>query len=191
MRYKECWSFDPVTSEYLGMERAYEDPMGDDEYVLPAYATFVEPPEGCPMQTLFHHTWVFNGTEWVQIDDWRGEEYWLPDGSYHKITEIGICPPENHLKVKPLLTMEEKQEYVFGRILKVFSDVMTKEGWTGLDDVLCRNMSDYPEWKEKTTKFIQYRNSVLHNWEIRKGELNYTDPDEFLKSMPVYQQWEG
>jgi hypothetical protein len=35
--------------------------------------------------------------KWVKKPDYRGFQYWLTDGSYNEITEIGISPPDGFL----------------------------------------------------------------------------------------------
>ena len=35
------------------------------------------------------------------MPDFRGEEYWLPDGSFHRITELNITKPTNAKDTPP------------------------------------------------------------------------------------------
>lgn len=180
-----CYSYDPVTKVYTGTELAYPDPL-DGDLVLPANSTFKPLPENWRTQTLYHHSWVFDGKEWIQVVDERGTRYWLKDGSEHVITDLGVVIPEDALFQKPLITLEEKQAYVFSELNSSLLRIMVANGWTDLADVICRNMSNYPEWKELTDAFIRHRNNVLHTYEIRKGELKYTDPQEFLSTFPKW-----
>ena len=156
-------------------------------FVEPANSTFTPLPEDWKTQTLYHHSWVFDGKDWVQVVDERGTKYWLKDGSEHTITELGIEIPKDALFMKPLVSVEEKQSYVISEIRTYLTRIMVQNGWTDLADVLCRNVSSYPEWKEQTDRFINFRNTVLHTYEIRKGELNYTEPDLFLSSFPKWE----
>lgn len=46
-------------------------------------------------------------SDWEIIPDYLGFEYWLPDGSHHVISEIGVSPPQVYLVVPPPPTPEE------------------------------------------------------------------------------------
>lgn len=67
----EIWNYDSSTKELVGSSQARVDPMSPEQYLLPAFATTIRPPEkdeGC--------TIIFSGGQWIQVEDHRGETWW-------------------------------------------------------------------------------------------------------------------
>lgn len=96
--------------EYIGTEEALLDPLetelqGENVYLLPANATFIEPPEA---QESFARVW--NGEAWEQVEDNRGVEYWLPEDTYgapaREMKELGALP-EGATTTAPEKTLDE------------------------------------------------------------------------------------
>ena len=96
--------------EYIGTEEALLDPLetelqGENVYLLPANATFIEPPEA---QESFARVW--NGEAWEQVEDNRGVEYWLPEDTYgapaRVMKELGALP-EGATTTAPEKTLDE------------------------------------------------------------------------------------
>lgn len=99
--------------EYIGTEEALLDPLetelqGENVYLLPANATFIEPPEA---QESFARVW--NGEAWEQVEDNRGVEYWLPEDTYgapaREMKELGALP-EGATLMPPEQTLAELKE---------------------------------------------------------------------------------
>ena len=91
----QVYKYDEQTKEYIGTEQALIDPLetelqGKTIYLLPANATFENP----NLQEGFAS--VFNGTQWENIEDNRGKEYWLDTDifgtSAHTMKELGAFP---------------------------------------------------------------------------------------------------
>lgn len=91
----QVYKYDEKTKEYIGTEQALIDPMetelqGKEIYLLPANATFEKP----NLQEGFASVW--NGTQWENIEDNRGKEYWLADDEYgtpaKTMKELGAFP---------------------------------------------------------------------------------------------------
>ena len=77
----QVYKYDEQTKEYIGTEQALIDPLeselqGKTIYLLPANATFEKP----NLQEAFAS--VFNGTQWENIEDNRGKEYWLDTDTF-------------------------------------------------------------------------------------------------------------
>lgn len=77
----QVYKYDEQTKEYIGTEQALIDPLetelqGKEIYLLPANATFEKP----NLQDGFAS--VFNGTQWENIEDNRGKEYWLDTDTF-------------------------------------------------------------------------------------------------------------
>ncbi|WZL14750.1 tail fiber assembly [Vibrio phage vB_VpaM_XM1] len=84
------------TKEYLGEGLADKDPMVAGNWLIPAYATSTKPP-----QTDKNQTAIFDGEEWSVVADYRGFEYWMPNGDSNVINELGVEPPNFYLESKP------------------------------------------------------------------------------------------
>lgn len=91
----QVYKYDEQTKEYIGTEQALIDPLeselqGKEIYLLPANATFETP----NLQDGFAS--VFNGTQWENIEDNRGKEYWLDTDTFgtpaKTMKELGAFP---------------------------------------------------------------------------------------------------
>lgn len=106
---KTAYLFDEKTKEFKNEVNAQLDPLestkaGKDIYLLPANATWEQPPikEG--------YTTVWNGKEWDAVEDNRKKEYWLPEDKYgapaREMKELGPLP-EGAMLTAPERTLEE------------------------------------------------------------------------------------
>lgn len=93
------------TGEYTGESEARLDPMetkkaGKKVYLTPANATRVKPPAAKKNKAR-----VFAAGTWTAVDDYRGEEYYLPgDAQVHTITKLGDTLPGGALaEVDPVV----------------------------------------------------------------------------------------
>ena len=57
------YHYEETTNAYMGSSQAMEDPMEPGRWLIPAWATTVEP--GAEIEGMEQ---VFNGTEWVYRD---------------------------------------------------------------------------------------------------------------------------
>lgn len=105
----QVYKYDEQTKEYIGAEQALINPLeselqGKTIYLLPANATFEKP----NLQDGFASVW--NGTQWENIEDNRGKEYWLPEDKYgapaREMKELGPLP-EGAMLTAPERTLEE------------------------------------------------------------------------------------
>ena len=86
--------YNPDTFEYDHKVTCQPNPARPGEFLIPPSATPKEPPEaGHGGVAVFDP----DREEWVVHADYRGTEYWLPDGTHHKIETIGETPPDNAL----------------------------------------------------------------------------------------------
>lgn len=90
------YNYHPVTGEFLSEGQADKDQLVPDNWLIPAHATDIKPPEQQENKAA-----VFAFDEWQLIDDYRGQEYWLEDGSKHTIKELGETLPADALKEEP------------------------------------------------------------------------------------------
>lgn len=86
----------PETGEYVGSREARRDPLEPDRYLIPRGAVTEAPPEVKENQAA-----VLGDNAWQIVDDFRGVEYWTPDGEKHTIENLGETKPENALDAEP------------------------------------------------------------------------------------------
>lgn len=91
----QVYKYDEQTKEYIGAEQALIDPLetelqGKEIYLLPANATFEKP----NLKDGFASVW--NGTQWENVEDNRGKEYWLDTDTFgtpaKTIKDLGAFP---------------------------------------------------------------------------------------------------
>lgn len=86
----------PETGEYVGSREARHDPLEPDRYLIPRGAVTEAPPKVKENQAA-----VLVDNAWQIVDDFRGVEYWTPDGEKHTIENLGETKPENALDSEP------------------------------------------------------------------------------------------
>ena len=119
----QVYKYDEQTKEYIGAEQALINPLeselqGKTIYLLPANATFEKP----NLQDGFASVW--NGTQWENIEDNRGKEYWLDTDSFgtpaKTMKDLGAFPA-NAVFTAPVKTLEQlKQDKILA--LKTIRD---------------------------------------------------------------------
>lgn len=107
----QAYMYSPTTHEFIEMVRCFYDPVrsrmeGREVYLLPANATFTEPPV-----KRTGYTAVWNGSEWIETEDHRGVQYWASGMPYNsspiEMKELGPLPAGASL-TRPEQTAEEK-----------------------------------------------------------------------------------
>ena len=93
----EWYRYNPDTLEYEHPVICQPNPARPGEFLIPPSATELEPPSAGDYEAA-----VFQSdSSWTVKPDYRETEYWLPDGTHHKIEQIGDVPPENALDEPP------------------------------------------------------------------------------------------
>lgn len=89
----DIWHYDPTTGELLGSGVANSNPLEEGQWLLPAYATDVAPPE--PIEGRAR---VWLGGSWDQIADHRGETWWMADAEFNDepVTIDALGDPRDH-----------------------------------------------------------------------------------------------
>ena len=105
----QVYKYDEKTKEYIGTEQALINPLeselqGKTIYLLPANATFEKP----NLQEGFAS--VFNGTQWENIEDNIGKEYWLDTDTFgtpaKTMKDLGAFPA-GAMFTAPAKTLEQ------------------------------------------------------------------------------------
>jgi hypothetical protein len=84
---KSAYSYSRDTGEYVGEARADPDPLEFDNWLVPAQATLIQPPDPAANKTP-----VFDSDKWTLVDDFRGDWYSKADGSIVSFHELGPLP---------------------------------------------------------------------------------------------------
>lgn len=116
MNDKIIHNYNPATGEYINSSVAAKDPMNPERFLIPLYATEIEPPE-----LVENKARVIVNDEWKYVDDYRGVRVDAQDGSkrFAIITELGIAPDsiifetiaqpeEDPKRVSKVATLEEQ-----------------------------------------------------------------------------------
>ena len=94
----QIYNYDAKTLEYLGVSEADEDPVDAGDFLIPAFASVIEPPvAGADEVAVFDS----DNDEWNLVTDLRGTEYWLGDGSHGTVNDINIELPVDALLSAP------------------------------------------------------------------------------------------
>jgi len=103
------YNYHNATGEYIGEQVARLDPI-EGIPLVPAHATTIQP----ILTPSENEALVFNvlAQEWSIMADFRGESYYLEDGTYYTISAIGEEKPENALEELPTFppTLEEQRQ---------------------------------------------------------------------------------
>jgi hypothetical protein len=86
----KVYHYHPITKEYLLEGLADQDPLEQENWLIPANATDVEPPTVGANEVA-----IFDNGVWMITADFRGSSYYQNDGSKIDITEIGINPEDD------------------------------------------------------------------------------------------------
>jgi hypothetical protein len=85
----------------VGATQADIDPLNLNNWLIPGNCVELAPPS-CGNNQIAQYK---NG-EWFIVADYRGEKYWLPDGSEHEIIVPGEVFPPNALSSPPLVVLK-------------------------------------------------------------------------------------
>ena len=109
----KAYMYSTTTHEFLEPVPCFPDPVrsrkeGSEVYLLPANATFTEPPA-----KRTGYTAIWNGSGWIETEDHRGSQYW-PKGATSnsapmEMKELGPLP-EGASLTRPEPTPEELAE---------------------------------------------------------------------------------
>ena len=107
----QAYMYSTTMHEYLESVPCFPDPVrsrmeGREVYLLPANATFTEPPV-----KRTGYTAIWNGSGWIETEDHRGVQYWPKGAPYNspsmEMKELGPLPDGASL-TRPEQTAEEK-----------------------------------------------------------------------------------
>ena len=106
----QAYMYSITTHEFLESVPCFPDPIrsrmeGREVYLLPANATFTEPPA-----KRTGYTPIWDGSGWVETEDYRGVQYWPKGATYNsasiEMKELGPLPDGASL-TRPEQTADE------------------------------------------------------------------------------------
>lgn len=106
----QAYMYSITTHEFLESVPCFPDPVrsrmeGREVYLLPANATFTEPPA-----KRTGYTAIWNGSGWIETEDHRGIQYWPKGATYNsasvEMKDLGTLPDGASL-TRPEQTADE------------------------------------------------------------------------------------
>jgi hypothetical protein len=138
------------TGEYVSMGEARPDPMVPGEFLIPAHATTIAPPE--PIDGMAR---VFTGSEWTQVEDHRGTPiYSKTDGHLNSMVALGPIPADYTLEAPPVGMIRPKYEgetWIEQALVFQGREVASK---AHVDAITRQRIIDLGEEKAKTEKLL-------------------------------------
>lgn len=120
----KIFNYHPVTKEYLSESLADADPMVEGNWLVPAHATTVRPPEIKP-----GYIPVFDGEQWTQKADYRGVKiYNIITAQESEVKELGELP-DGMTTISPdvLFPKWNGKKWVTDKAAKKESDIAAAE----------------------------------------------------------------
>ena len=116
------YKYDERTKEYLGYFPAYEDELETllrkkPVYVIPPCSTEVKPFEPKKGRVV-----VFNGTDWEEVEDNRGKQFFNEKGESVVITELGPIP--EGYTTERILSLKETKDLKLNEINQAYTEAM-------------------------------------------------------------------
>lgn len=85
---KKVYNYSPDSGLFTAPTLADESPLEPGTYLIPAFATEIEPPPTGPREAA-----IFKDGEWSVVPDWRGANlYRTADGGLSTIDAVGLTP---------------------------------------------------------------------------------------------------
>lgn len=161
---KSVYFYDEKTKEYSYEGYAQLDPLeseiqGREIYLLPANATFEKPFEKKDGWTQF-----WEDEKWVEIEDFRGTEYWAANSSHYdspiKMESVGPLPDgaslirpektEDELEIERLVKAKSERADFVSKIIVEVDDLMFDGDETSQDrmarSIVALNDGETVQW---------------------------------------------
>lgn len=179
------YKYDVNTKEYLGYMEAYLDPLETvkqkrDVYVIPPNFTTIKPEQPKDDSTV-----IFNGKEWVMVEDNRGLKVYDKKSSKELvITELGAIP-EGYSLEKPIF-LEDLRTDCIGAINKAADEARRKvyviKGIEGSVEILPELMKHLDEFGSFNVINIVQGNEDV---QVTKEELEEAIKNLYIRSMLI------
>jgi hypothetical protein len=178
----KVFHFDRKTWEYLGFSQADASPGDPGHFLVPAYATNVEPPS-----TPTGSVPVWTGSAWVVTPNMRGTRYWLGEEE-HVMTILGPLP-EGSMLTPAAPTAEIAVGGLFAAIQDRLDSTARDWGYDSMDRGVSYHASTVAQWSAEAHALRAWRDD-LWGWaiamatQIHSGEVVPTGNWEALDGAP-------
>lgn len=146
----KIYNYHPHTGEYLGPSTADPDPLVPNNWLIPAAATTVIPPELGNQEVA-----VFDGTNWSVVPDRRGRKFWLPNGDEVTISDLHQEIPADASFDPPTPPVADKTKQVETVVTNHIFEIAAKDGWDSATSCIARASYDGP-WRQHGIAFGQW-----------------------------------
>jgi hypothetical protein len=130
------YNYHPDHGAFVSVDEADPDPMVEGDYIIPANATAVEPPE----MTTDGYVQCWRDGAWVEIEDHRGELWWTPTGDPVTISKPGNPADDGLLPEEPVPVHQRFAFVKEGLVLQVLAWNTSGMVWQSMPD--CRMVDD-------------------------------------------------
>lgn len=177
----EVYAFDENTKEYLGIEYADKD-IFTGEAILPKNSTIIK-----PIKVSSGNAIVFTGGSWVEKIDNRGKTYYLPDGTFHSITELGVEIPSNALTEKPDIRSTDEVK------LDTISYIVNKHAEFLRVSTGDATIEERDTWQTKAIAAVAFTSNSASNSQklMLQSEADILDTDVNVLVQTILQKYEN
>ena len=136
-----AYIYDEITKEFLYEVQVEESPLEQGVILMPPNAT-LEPLN----ENKENYAQIFNGTNWVYVEDYRGQTVWKSYSENMVIEELGAIPEGWSLE-QPEPSEEEKRE-IYAMMFLTGADVergIYQAKGMDFDDILAFVMANPPQ----------------------------------------------
>jgi len=128
---KLVYHYSPSTGEFTGTSEADPSPLEKGVWLLPANATFAEPPEA----PAGHRAVYSESDGWGLREDLRGTVVWFADGTSKIVDQLGPLSADASIDPPATVSAEQRRQQR--------DSLLAQSDWTQLSDTLL----DQPELK--------------------------------------------
>ena len=169
---------------------AREHPVRKGTYILPAGASFIEPP---PYKQ--GHATVLKNGEWIYVEDNRGKDFWDEDGNRIRvelgqdISKLKTNPPEVKQSNDPSRDMIiNESDQFFMKVLRSLRDVALREYcdkfalinfWNkNVDEI---KMKEWEEYRQKLLDITKNENTISN---LKNKIIQYQETRDLHEVIP-------
>ena len=178
------YKYSKTTKEYLGYMEAYLDPLesekqGREIFVIPPYFTTVAPK--FPKED---NAVVFNGTDWEEVEDFRGlKVYDKKTGKEIIITELGPIS-EIYQKEKPVFLEDLRAEKI--KEINLLADSLQRE--VSVINGIKSSAATWVELTKNLSAFDLFDKVLIDEVRVTKEELQEVIKYFYIKSMLISEK---
>ena len=163
---------------FIGETIADESPLEPGVFLIPARSVEKKPPKLKANQAA---VWDQSKSKWTTQPDWRGYRYWLPDRTFHTITELGVEPPEDAMDSDPGPSYQDQIFELTVQVQRMMDDEVKKRGYDSILSACTYATSKVPKFQAEGQACVEWRDDVWVAFYQHLGKVKDagTDPPTF------------